>query len=207
MKMCTQQQSVRGTVFFSGAIVSLLLTSCIIKSDRPVVFDETIVSGSELKKFVRIVSDRNGRTISLTEEGGELYVSFCPIDDEGNEQAIASQGQVVISKIPQQNNLYVASLEKDLDLSGTGGIDASEFFLVRLSPQKLYIWSVDPENYPAHNNFSGMTPLEGSNTTLSLFPVEAITSFLVEYSDEYIVANQPYVLENKSWSRLSCSEF
>ena len=194
----------RSKIIFSGAICSLLLASCIVKSDRPVVFTETTVSGPELDTFTDIISDRNGRTVKLTEEEGELFVYFCKASHQDAEQTAVANGQVSISKIPQQNNLYVASLQQDVDLSDTGGSGAHEFYLVRLSADKFYIWSVDPESYPAYNFFSDSPPLVGSTTNAIMYPAEAIKSFLVQYSDEYTVANQPYVLQTNPFDRLSC---
>lgn len=191
MKLLLARKRLRLKATFVSMLGFFLLTACGSKTDKPLIFPGEVLSRSERSPFVGYFSS-DSSNFNLREDDTGFFMEGCGEDEEPERIVI------LISNIPQQPDIHVASLVNKND---GGGYD---FYIARLERNRLMVWLLSSSDNIAADYLPQNVIETDGNTPI--YPVETMKKFLIDYGEAYTLANEPIVYRKTSLKRNICAE-
>lgn len=173
-----------------AGLVSLLLFGCDgYITDKLLVFQNAVLPSSQFNLLIGRYLDDEGEEIMRIENINQrLYLHQC------SEEELSSSN-FIVSQVPNQDNLFVMSFPSYAEEVN------NVFALFRLTNDGLNLWIVFDDEPIAEDYYpEAVDEVEG----ISIYPVEAVKKFLVDYGSAYIQVNDSIVTKYVDNRPLSC---
>lgn len=175
----------------AGSIASLL-SGCVefLSTDKLLIFSEGVLPTSQFDSITGRYQLSEGEYWSISNIDNGLYLEFCSAGE-------LLQNNFILSQVPNQSGLFVQAFPS-LDSGGnnqSSGGDSAEtttieniFFLLKPIEKGFNMWLIDQEANIAQDYFPSSIPV--SDSVSSVYPVDEVKDFLVNYGDAYTQANE-----------------
>lgn len=188
MLKLSSKRKIVSSIFLS--LLSSLLVSCGVGTDKLLVFEEEILPESLFDRLTgRYRADDS--FVRISNINGGLYYEGC---SDGKTERL----NFIVSKIPNQDKLFVMSFITTEEIA-----NGYPYTIFNTSESGLNVWFVDPSSPIAEDYLPNLIGTEKNEA--SVYRVEEIKNFLVNYSSAYTQVNQPVTFKYVDNQPLTCT--
>ncbi len=176
-----------------ASLASSLLVSCGVGTDKLLVFEDAILPVSLFDRLTgRYSAVGDDNFVSISNVNGGLYYEYCA---DGK----IVQENFVVSKIPNQDSLYVMGF---ISFNGTTDSTGYPYSIFSTNDNGLNVWVIEKDKPVAKDYLPSPLGVEGNEA--SIYPVEETKNFLANYGVVYTQVNQPVEFKYVDNQPLSC---